>query len=164
GPEAMEMPMGGFGAPPAGIRKLTDGALTCEQIYAESRALEKSSAEQQAVVDAAQREAAQAQEAMMRGARGSTMSGMASGLLGSLPGVGLVGGLAAQASMTSRMAAAQEGTTAMTQAYQRVASASQSMAYAQARNDHLVGMFLQKGCKTPDAAGTAAAGNATAVK
>lgn len=155
--DAMEMPMPAYGGPPPNVRKLTDGSLTCEQIYAESKMLEQSAATHQATVDAAQREAMQAQEAMMKSARGGGMSGTATGLLGALPGLGFVGGLAAQAQASSRMAAAQEGNAAMTQAYQRMAGATQSLAYAQARNDHLVGLFLQKGCKAPVDGATAAA-------
>jgi hypothetical protein len=148
-----------FGGPPPNVRKITDGALTCEQILAESRQLEQSAATHQAAADNAQREAAQAQDLMMKqamGARGGGMSSAATGLLGMLPGVGFIGGIAAQSAAESRMASMQQQTAVVTQVYERMAQSHQALQFAQARNDHLVGLFLQKGCKVPEGAAAAA--------
>lgn len=138
-------------SPPAGVRKLSDAGLSCEQIYAEATALEASMATHRAASDAAQQEAAKAQETMMKSASGSMAVPVASSLLGMIPGGGMISGMAAQAAMQSQMSAMQESTSQMTASYQRMAQAQEALAYAQARNDHLVGMFLSKGCKLPEA-------------
>ena len=105
-----------------------------------------------AASEAAQAEANQAQQAMMSRASGSMAMPMASGLLGMIPGGSLISGMAAQAAMSSQMSAMQDGTAKMTASYQRVAQVQEQLAHAQARNDHLVGLFLQKKCKLPEAA------------
>jgi hypothetical protein len=156
---AMPMPpmqgmqgMGGMApGPVAGVRKITDGALTCEQLYAESMALEQSMARHRTASDAAQQEANVAQEAMMKGARGSMAAPMATSVLSMIPGVGMFSGLAAQASMQAQMSSMQESTQQMTASYQRMAQAQEQLGMAQARNDHLVGLFLAKNCKLPEA-------------
>jgi tagatose-1,6-bisphosphate aldolase non-catalytic subunit AgaZ/GatZ len=137
-------------APPVGVRKITDGAMSCEQIYAESRSLEDAVVKHRAASDAAQAEANVAQEAMMKRAAGGSAMPMASGLLGMIPGGGMVSGMAAQAAMSAQMSAMQESTAKMTASYQRMAQAQEQLAWAQARNDHLVGLFLGKNCKLPE--------------
>lgn len=138
--------------PPAGVRKITDGSLTCAQIYAEARSLEEAVVKHRAAADAAQAEANQAQQAMMQRSTGGMAMPMASGLLGMIPGGSLVSGMAAQAAMSSQMSAMQDGTAKMTASYQRMAQVQEQLAHAQARNDHLVGLFLAKNCKVPEAA------------
>jgi hypothetical protein len=147
-PPMMPMPPA---APPAGVRKLSDAGLSCEQIHAEATSLEKSIVQHRAASDAAQREANEAQQAMMSSASSGMGTSMATGLLGMLPGGGMVSGMAAQAAAQAQMSAMREGQGRMMSAYQRMAQAQEALAYAQARNDHLVGMFLQKGCKLPQA-------------
>jgi flagellar hook-length control protein FliK len=141
-------PMG----PPPGVRKITDGALSCDQIYAESRGLEESIARHRATSDAAQAEATAAQDAMMKQANSAGSMPMGAGLLGMIPGAGMFSGMAAQAAVASQRSAMQESTAKVTSAYQRMAQAQEQLAYAQGRNDHLVGLFLQKNCKLPDGA------------
>jgi hypothetical protein len=144
------MPVMAPASPPAGVRKLSDAALSCDQIYAEASALEASVATHRAASEAAQREATQAQEAMMKSASGSMAVPVASSLLGMIPGGNMISGMAAQAAMQSQMSAMQDSTAQMTAAYQRMAQAQEALAHAQARNDHLVGLFLNKGCKLPE--------------
>ncbi len=146
-PPMAQMPMAPM-APPAGVRKLTDGALGCEQIYAESRGLEAAIAKHQAEADAAQAEANTAQDAMMKNAGGGGMS-MGSSLLGMIPGANMFSGMAQQAAMSAQMSAMRDSQSKMMAAYQRVAQVQEQLAYAQARNDHLVDLFLKKGCKVP---------------
>lgn len=150
----MPMPMQGMApmGPPPGVRKITDGALTCEQIYAESRSLEASIATHRATSDAAQAEATAAQDALMKQANSAGAMPMGAGMLGMIPGAGMFSGMAAQAAMSSQRSAMQEGTTKVTAAYQRMAQAQEQLAFAQGRNDHLVGLFLQKNCKVPEGA------------
>lgn len=138
-------------APPAGVKKLSDAGLSCDQIYAEATQLEKTIPEHRAASDAAQREANEAQQAMMKSANSGMMPSMGASLLGMVPGGGMVSGLASQAAASARMSAMQESTAKIMASYQRMAQAQEALAYAQARNDHLVGMFLSKGCKLPAA-------------
>ncbi len=138
--------------PPASVKKLSDAGLTCDQIYVEATQLEKSIPEHRAASDAAQREANEAQQAMMKSASSGMMPSMGASLLGMVPGGGMVSGLAAQAAASARMSAMQDSTAKIMASYQRMAQAQEALAYAQARNDHLVGMFLSKGCKLPQAA------------
>ena len=68
----MNIPMG----PPPGVRKLTDGSLSCEQIYNESRGLEAEVAQYSAESDAAMQEANVAQQALMSNAGPGVGSGI----------------------------------------------------------------------------------------
>lgn len=149
-----DMPMGPMApmGPPTGVRKITDGALGCEQIYAESRSLEADMVKQRAVSEAAQAEANVAQEAMMKNAGGGMGMGMGSSLLGMIPGAGMLSGMAQQAAMSSQMSAMQESQGRMMASYQRMMKAQEQLAYAQARNDHLVGLFMEKKCTLPEGA------------
>lgn len=157
-PEPPDMPDDGLGAPvmampmnpPTGVRRITDGALTCEQLYAESLALEAAMVKHRIGADEAQREASEAQQAVMQQAGGGMGVPVASSLLGMVPGGSMVGSLAAQAQVSSQRAAMQKGTAQMTAAYQRMAQAHEQLAHAQARNDHLVGLFLERKCKLPE--------------
>ncbi|TFZ00286.1 hypothetical protein [Ramlibacter humi] len=138
-------------SPPAGVRKITDAALTCGQIHAESLALDAAIAKHRADAEAAQREANVAQEEVMQQAHSGMGAPVGSTLLGMVPGGGMVSSLAAQAQASAQRSAMQKGAGRMTAAYQRMAQAQEQLAYAQARNDHIVGLFLQKKCKLPDA-------------
>lgn len=148
--QPFEMPAPGYsGTPAPNVRKITDGNLTCEQIYAESTSLEATISTQQAAVAAAQKEAQKAQDSMISGAMSSPGTGVATSILGMIPGAGIAAGLASQAAIAAQQAAAQQSATDMNQAYQRMATLSESLAQAQARNDYLIGLFLQKNCKAP---------------
>ncbi|MCY1165130.1 hypothetical protein D9M73_50300 [compost metagenome] len=150
--------MGAYGGQPAGVKKMSDAALDCQQIYAETETLQKSLAEQQAGAAAAQQAADDVRNGMMSQAMsggGGMQRGasMASGLLGMIPGVGmvagLVGGAGAQASMQARMADMQDSTNKMMQAQQKAIDIQQAMAWSQARHEHLVDLFLKKNCTLP---------------
>lgn len=140
------------GAPPAptpGVRKITDGALTCEQIYAESRGLEEAVARHRAESDAAQKDANAQQEALMKSASGGMGMGVGSSLLGMIPGAGMLSGMAQQAALSAQMSGMQDAQSKMMASYQRMMQAQEHLAYAQGRNDHLVGLFLAKKCTAP---------------
>lgn len=147
-PPMAQMPMAPM-APPAGVRKITDGALSCEQIYAESRGLEAAIAKHQAESDAAQAEANAAQDAMMKSAGRGPGASVGSSLLGMIPGANMFSGMAQQAAMSAQMSAMRDSQSKMMASYQRVAQVQEQLAYAQARNDHLVDLFLKKGCRAP---------------
>ena len=152
--EEADLPMAGLPmapmGPPPGVRKITDGALGCEQIYAESQALEASVARHRSESEAAQKEANAAQESMMKSASGGAGMSMGSSLLGMIPGAGMFSGMAQQAAMSAQMSGMQESQSKMMAAYQRMMQAQEQLAYAQGRNDHLVGLFLEKKCKVPE--------------
>lgn len=145
------MPMAPMG-PPAGVRKVSDAGLSCEQILAESRSLEEAIVRHRAASEAAQRDANAAQDNMMKRASSASAMPMASSLLSMVPGAGMFGGLAAQAAMSAQQSAIQEGTSQVMAAYQKVTAAQEQLAYAEARNDHLVGLFLGRKCKLPEGA------------
>lgn len=151
--DAPDLPLAGMpmapSGPPAGVRKITDGTLTCEQIHAESSALERSLAGHRAESDAAQKDANAQQEALMKSASGGMGMGVGSSLLGMIPGGGLLSGMAQQAAMSAQVSGMQEAQSKMMASYQRMMQAQEQMAYAQARNDHLVGLFLAKKCELP---------------
>lgn len=145
------MPMAPMG-PPAGVRKISDAGLSCQQIYAESRSLEEAIVRHRAASETAQRDANTAQDSMMKRASSASAMPMASSLLSMVPGAGMFGGLAAQAAMSAQQSAIQEGTSQVMAAYQRVTAAQEQLAYAEARNDHLVSLFLDRKCKLPEGA------------
>lgn len=135
-----------------GVRRITDAALSCDQIYEESRRLEEEISRHRAASEAAQREAAAIQEAMTGSSSGSGALPVASSLLGSIPGVGMFAGLATSAATSAQMANLKEKTEQMSAAYERLAAAQERAAHAEARNDHLVALFLDRKCKLPEAA------------
>jgi hypothetical protein len=145
------MPMAPMG-PPAGVRKISDAGLSCQQIHTEARSLEEAIVKHRAASEAAQRDANAAQENMMKRASSAGAAPMASSLLSMVPGAGMFGGLAAQAAMSAQQSAIQEGTSQVMAAYQRVTAAQEQLAYAEARNDHLVGLFLDRKCRLPEGA------------
>jgi hypothetical protein len=143
-----------FGNPPMGVRKMTDGDLSCQQLFTEAEGLEKTLAEQKTAVASAQQSADDTRNAMMEqamGGGGIQATSMASGLLSMIPGVGmaagLVSGAASQAATSARMAGIQESTKRMMETQQKAIEMQQSMYYSQARHDHLVELFLKKDCK-----------------
>lgn len=144
------LPMGPMGPPP-GVRKITDGTLSCEQIYAESRALEADIAKHHAASEGAQQEANVAQEGMMRNVGGMGMgASVGSSLLGMVPGGSMLSGVASQAAMSAQRSSMKDSQAKMMASYQRMMRAQEQLAHAQGRNDHLVGLFLQKNCKLPE--------------
>lgn len=137
--------------PPRGVRKLGDGELTCAQIYAETRSLEKASQAQQAEATQAQAAMTATQNEMMKNAGSMPGSGIGSaignGLLGMIPGAGQIQGYAMQAAAEARRASMQDGAQKMMQTQTRLMKLEQGLEHAQARSDHLADLFLKKGCK-----------------
>ena len=145
------MPM----APPPGalrgVKKLGDGELDCAQLYAETKALERSGELQQAEATQAQQAMAQSQNDMMKQAndlRGGGMgSAIGSSVLGMIPGAGYVQGMAMQAAASARMANMQDNVNKMMQAQNQLMSTEQALEFTRARSEHLTDLFLKKGCK-----------------
>lgn len=137
--------------PTRSVRKLSDSELTCAQIHAETRALEKTSQAQQAEAMQAQEAMAETQNEMMKQASGMRGGGMGSvvgsGLLGMIPGAGHIQGAVMEAATEARRASMQEGAHKMMQAQTRLMNAERALEHAQARSEHLVDLFLKKDCK-----------------
>lgn len=149
---AASLPSMPFAAPPPrGVRKLSDSELTCAQIYAETRALEKTSQAQQAEATQAQTAMTETQNEMMKSAGSMPGSGIGSAignsLLGMIPGAGQVQGYAMQAAAEARRTSMQDSAQKMMQTQTRLMKLEQAMEHAQARSDHLADLFLKKGCK-----------------
>lgn len=154
-PEAMAAR---YGSPPAGVKKISDARLSCEQIHTETETLQAKLAEQQAAATATLKAAEDARQKMFQQSGGglSSLQGGAStatNLLSMIPGVGAVagmfGGMTAQASMNSRMAEAQQSTNVLMETQQKAMDAQIAMGTTQARHEHLVEMFLARNCKLP---------------
>lgn len=144
-----------FAAPQAAnVRKLGDGELSCEEIYAETQVLDRTAREQQAKAREAQDAMAKSQEAMISQAT-SRSSGVGMGVIGGsllsmVPGGGLVSGLAMKAATNSRASAMQEETNRLMRTQTEMMNSEQALQYTRARSDHLAGLFLDKGCRLSD--------------
>lgn len=137
--------------PPAGVRKINDGALNCRELYVETERLQQRIAEKKAAAATVQREASAVQDKMFDessqgGTGGGFGSSLASSLLGMIPGGGMVGIAAMQASASARQATIQNSAKSMMQLQLTGAEIQQDIAYAEARHDHLVDLFLRKAC------------------
>lgn len=139
----------GMGAMPS-VAKMSDSDASCEQLFAESEYLDREIAalpkgeDPMALSQKMTDEIMQSQRKAMQSARAK---GVASSILGMVPGVG---GLAAQAlspgmgsmgadtseQMQKHMKAIQESTAANMAIYQR-----------QARKEHVTDLFLDRSCK-----------------
>lgn len=148
---AMPMPMQPGPNPMRGVRKLSDGELSCAQIYAETQALEKTGEAQQAEATQAQQAMAQSQDEMMKQANGMRGGGVGSAIgnsvLGMIPGAGYVQGMAMQAAASARMANMQDNVNKMMQAQNQLMNHEQALELTRARSEHLTELFLKKGCK-----------------
>lgn len=136
--------------PMRGVRQLGDGELSCAQIHAETQALEKAGQAHQAEATQAQQAMTDTQNEMMKLAsegRGGVGSAIGGGLLGLIPGGAQVQGHAMQAAAEARRARMQDNTQQMMQAQTRLVNAEQALEHVQARSEHLVDLFLKKGCK-----------------
>jgi hypothetical protein len=133
------------------VKKLSDSELTCAQIHAETRILEKTSQAKQTEAMQAQEAMTEIQNEMMKQASGMGGGGMGSmvgsGLLGMIPGAGLVQGAVMQAANEARRASMQDGAHKMMQVQTRSMNAEQALEHAQARSEHLADLFLKKDCK-----------------
>ncbi|MFT3755387.1 MAG: hypothetical protein QM769_05490 [Pseudoxanthomonas sp.] len=143
-----------YADPSANAARLTDADATCEQLYAEATWLERhiaslpKSPDPMEAVRQMQQDMQKAQKKMMAGARAK---GLASGLLGLVPGVG---GLAAGAVSSMASAAGRPNAAAMDdlmdkslQAQQESMAAHMRMASLGARQSHVTRLFLDRQCK-----------------
>ncbi|WP_288253934.1 hypothetical protein [uncultured Hydrogenophaga sp.] len=136
--------------PMRSVRRLGDGELSCAQIHAETQALEKTGQIHRAEAAQAQQAMTDTQNEMMKLAsegRGGVGSAIGGSLLGLIPGGSQVQGYAMQAAAEARRAGMQDSTNKMMQAQTRLVNAEQALEHVQARSEHLVDLFLKKGCK-----------------
>ncbi len=140
--------LGGF--EPASVAKLSDSDATCEQLYAEATHLENRVAAMPkpedvgAISQKMTEEIMASQQKAMQSARAR---GMASSVLGMVPGVG---GLAAQAlspGLGSMRNDTSEQMQKHMQAMQESTQASMAIYQLQARQQHLTDLFLDRQCK-----------------
>ena len=150
-PDAMAQMYTSMGNPGSAAR-MSDSEATCEQLYAESTYLEarvaampKAQDPMQASVKM-QEEMMQAQKKMMGGMRAK---GVASSLLGMVPGIGgIAGGLASSAmSRGGNMDAINEVTRKAMADMQKNTQAMMAVAQLEMRNDHVTQLFLSRGCR-----------------
>lgn len=157
------MPMGAGGMMPAprNVKRLSDGELSCAQIYAETQALEKTSQERGAESEQAQAAMMASQNEMMKQASGMGGGGVASSvgssLLSLIPGGGQIQSFAMQAAADARRASMQDSVEKMMQVQTRLVNAEQARELAQARSEHLTDLFLKKGCKLSEVKSAGAA-------
>lgn len=149
--DATRLPaMTGNAPPMRSVRKLSDSALTCAQIQAETQTLEKAGQAQQAEAAQAQEAMADTQSEMMKNTNalrgGGVGSAIGSRLLGMIPGAGEIQSYAMQAAAEARRAYVQEGVNKMMQNQTRLMHLEQALEHTQARSEHLVDLFLKKGC------------------
>lgn len=150
GAQVMPDPMSMMGAP-AEVVRLSDADASCEQLYAEASWLEKQIAAQPKAPDpmeAARQMQEDMQKAQQRMVNGARAKGLASSLLGMVPGVG---GLAAGALSS---VASRPNTNAMYDAMNKSMKAQQESmeisrrtADLHARREHLAKLFLERSCK-----------------
>lgn len=136
--------------PMRSVRQLGDGELSCAQIHAETQALEKTGQIHRAEAAQAQQAMTDTQNEMMKlasGGHGGVGSAIGGSLLGLIPGGSQVQGYAMQAAAEARRAGMQDSTNKMMQAQTRLVNAEQALEHVQARSEHLVDLFLKKGCK-----------------
>lgn len=148
------MPMG-MTPMPRNVKKLSDGELSCAQIYAETQVLEKTSQERGAEAEQAQAAMMASQNEMMKQAGGmgggGVGSSVGSSLLSLIPGGGQIQSFAMQAAADARRASMQDSVEKMMQVQTRLVNAEQARELAQARSEHLTDLFLKKGCKLSEA-------------
>jgi len=136
--------------PMRSVRQLGDGELGCAQIHAQIQALEKTGQAHQAEAAQAQQAMTDTQNEMMKLAsagHGGVGSAIGGSLLGLIPGGAQMQGHAMQAAAEARRAGMQDSTNKMMQAQTRLVNAEQALEHVQARREHLVDLFLKKGCK-----------------
>lgn len=145
---ADDLSMMGMGEMPS-VAKMSDSDATCEQLFAESEHLEQEVAalpkgeDPMALSQKMTDDIMASQRKAMQSARAK---GMASSLLGMVPGVG---GLAAQA-LSPGMGAMGDTSEQMQKhmkALQDSTAANMAIYHRQARQQHLTDLFLDRGCK-----------------
>lgn len=157
----MPMGAGAMMPTPRNVKKLSDGELSCAQIYAETQVLEKTSQERGAEAEQAQAAMMASQNEMMKQASGMGGGGMGSSvgssLLSLIPGGGQIQSFAMQAAADARRASMQDSVEKMMQVQTRLMNAEQARELAQARSEHLTDLFLKKGCKLSEVKSAGAA-------
>ncbi|MBS0218930.1 MAG: hypothetical protein JSR63_12250 [Proteobacteria bacterium] len=148
--QVMPGPMSMAGAP-ADVVRLSDADASCEQLYAEATWLEKQIAAQPKAPDpmeAARQMQEDMQKAQQRMVNGARAKGLASSLLGMVPGVG---GLAAGAlsSVASRPGggAMQDAIDKSMRVQQESMEIGRRTVVMQDRREHLTKLFLERQCK-----------------
>lgn len=150
-PEEMARMYSSLGDPGSAAR-MSDSDASCEQLYAESDYLDARVAAMPKAMDPMEL-SAKMQEDMMAAQRkamgGMRAKGMASSLLGMIPGVGgIAGGLASSAlSRGGGMQAAGEATRKAMKEMQDNNQAMMASAQLQVRKGHVTQLFLARNCK-----------------
>ena len=151
-PEAMAQMYSSMGDPGSAAR-MSDSDASCEQLYAESGYLDARVAAMPKAMDPME-VSAKMQEDMMAAQKkamgGMRAKGMASSLLGMIPGVGgIAGGLASSALSRSGggMEAAGEATRKAMKEMQDNNQAMMAGAQLQMRKGHVTRLFLARNCK-----------------
>jgi hypothetical protein len=150
-PEAMAQMYSAMGAP-GGAARMSDSDASCEQLYAESGYLDARVAALPRAIDPME-VSARMQEDMLAAQKkamgGMRAKGMASSLLGMIPGVGgIAGGLASSALRgDGGMDAAGEATRKAMEEMQDNNQLMMAGAQLQMRKGHVTQLFLARGCK-----------------
>jgi hypothetical protein len=151
-PQAMAQMYPSMGDPGSAAR-MSDSDASCEQLYAESDFLDARVAAMPKAIDPME-VSARMREDMMAAQKkamgGMRAKGMASGLLGMIPGVGgIAGGLASSALSRGGggMEAAGEAARKAMKEMQDNNQAMMASAQLQMRKDHVTRLFLARNCK-----------------
>ena len=139
-------------ANPGSAARMSDSDASCEQLYAESGYLETRIAALPSPADPMEA-AARLQEDMFEAQRkamaGARAKGLASSLLGMVPGVGGIAGSLASGAMSGGggMQAMGEASRKAMEEMQRNNQAMMAVAQLQMRNGHVTDLFLSRNCK-----------------
>ncbi|TFY96590.1 hypothetical protein [Ramlibacter humi] len=137
----------------SGVRKLTDSELSCSAMETEVAALEQEATAKREQSDALNAEFRKSQEELVSAMRSAVPTTAGMGLISMLPGGSVAGSLLAQSASSNRLNATAEYNRKMQAMQARAALMQTDIARAEARKDHLVGMYLQKGCRSTKSAG-----------
>jgi len=145
------------GAPMPTVQKITDGELSCPDLYREVMALEQRQPALQQELAAASQAASEASAALAAPSMASRGGGLLGGMASMIPLVGgMVSGIASAASASAASASFNEAMAAMTAAQQRMADVQVQLGWVGARHAHLTDLFLKRPCKVSDVRGSAA--------
>ncbi len=147
------------GAFPTGpVKKLGDGELTCNQLYAEVSDLEKTIVQRQSEYEALMTKVSQSARDMAAAARGAGGATGAintiTGLAGLIPGAGFiagtVGSLASSAAQDAQFNAIDAQMAEMEATQGQLMKLGGELGTATARREHLTELFLKKDCKVSE--------------
>lgn len=151
-------PSFGSSFPTGPVKKLSDGELTCAQLYAEVQDLEQTVARRQPEYEALMSKVSQSARDMASTARGSGDAAGAintiTGLAGLIPGAGFItgtlGSLASSAAQDAQFNAIDAQMAEMEVTQQQLMKLGSEMGTATARREHLTELFLKKDCKVSE--------------